>query len=83
MRGQQHFRKIIQRMPSGKFRWAINGHGEALLDYGIARSRREAKTQAMSSERQLLVAYQRAPTPVPASPAYSLRNREAAECAQR
>lgn len=74
MRGKAHFRKIIQRMPSGKHRWAINDFGNELVAYGVAPSKTAARTAACTKERELLQEYERAPKPMPADPVYRFRN---------
>lgn len=83
MRGKLTFRKIIQRMPSGKFRWAINGDFDTTVASGVALNKRMARKNAMAEERRLIGQYDQARENVQAmraSPSYSFPARHRAEC---
>lgn len=83
MRGKLTFRKIIVRMPSGKFRWAINGDYDTLVSSGIAISKRMARKVAMEEERRLIVQYDTSRETVnamKANPSYTFPARHRAEC---
>lgn len=58
MRGKQTFRKLIQRMPSGKFRWVINGDFDTMMASGVALSKRLAREAAITEERRLICAHE-------------------------
>ena len=59
MRGKR-IRKIIQRMPSGRFRWNVIGMGDECLASGFAPSKAIARQESYSAELKSLGAIQRA-----------------------
>lgn len=83
MRGKKHFRKIIQRMNSGRFRWVISGIGDVCLRSGEARSKMQARDQAICVERELLARYERKPVVPAVGPAFSFRSQFRSACARR
>lgn len=74
MRGKRDFRKVITRMPSGRFAWNILDRLENRIAGGLARSYRDARKKAREAESQQPV--HRVDTRCP--PAFSFRNRK--EC---
>lgn len=71
MRGSRNFRKLIQRMPSGRFSWNLLNTFGTRIDGGLAHSYREARRKAQLAERGQLIHVPRA---MPATPAYAMRN---------
>lgn len=83
MRGKLTFRKIIQRMPSGKFRWVINGDFDVAMASGIAINKRAARQEAITVERRLMCEHEQSKRVLRAMPAdsgYTFRARERAHC---
>lgn len=50
MRGKREFKKLITRMPSGRFAWNIFDRMGNRFDGGLARTYREARKKAQASE---------------------------------
>lgn len=75
MRGKQDFKKIITRMPSGRFTWNILDRLENRVAGGLARTYRDARKQAMAAELSQPVYRTRNGV----TPAFSYRNRKKCE----
>lgn len=50
MKGKRNFRKVITRMPSGRFTWNLFDQMQNRIDGGLAHSYREARKKAKASE---------------------------------
>lgn len=79
MRGKRTFRKVITRMPSGRFVWNVLDTFGSRVDGGLAHSYRDARKKAMAAElRQPSVHAKQ----LQATSAYSMRNQNR-DCCKR
>lgn len=71
MRGKRTFRKVITRMPSGRFAWNVLDSFDNRLDGGLARTRRAAIKLARAAEKSQPIYQEKQ---MPADAAYQMRN---------
>lgn len=71
MTANRFYKKVITRMPSGRFVWNILDRLENRVAGGLARSYREARKRAREAQTQQSMVRDKR---ILATPAYSMRN---------